>query len=279
VPAAEVTIAGDGEILTRGPRNTPGYLNLPDQTGRLTDVGGWLHTGDIGSLDRDGFLSVTGRKKDLIITSGGENISPAAIENLLIAHPLIGQALSYADRRPYLVALLTLDGDVSPAWATARGIQASSPAELAAEPAVLAAVGQAVAGANQRLARVQQVKRWRLLPAEWTAESEDLTPTFKLRRPVVHAKYADVIDARTRTDPEPGHGGLARSVTSPCIRSAGRLPNMHEPHAYQMGRVRTEPPGAGTAKRGVISPRSWACDLAARCAPGRLALTVEGNDR
>ena len=195
MPEAEVKIADDGEILTRGPLNTPGYLNLPDQTARLIDAGGWLHTGDIGSLDRDGFLSVVDRKKDLIITSGGENISPAAIENLLTAHPLIGQALSYGDRRPYVVALLTLNGDVAPAWARARGIQASSLAELAGEPAVLAAVAEAVADANERLARVQQVKRWRLLPVEWTAESEELTPTFKLKRPVVHAKYADVIDA------------------------------------------------------------------------------------
>jgi long-chain acyl-CoA synthetase len=195
VPGAKVKIADDVEILTRGPLNTPGYLNLPDQTAQLIDAGGWLHTGDIGSLDRDGFLSVVDRKKDLIITSGGENISPAAIENLLTAHPLIGQALSYADRRPHVTALLTLDDTVAPAWARARGIQASSLAELAAEPAVLAAVAEAVAGANERLARVQQVKRWRLLPVEWTAESGELTPTFKLRRRVVQAKYADVIDA------------------------------------------------------------------------------------
>jgi long-chain acyl-CoA synthetase len=135
------------------------------------------------------------RKKDLIITSGGENISPAAIENLLTAHPLIGQALSYGDRRPYVVALLTLNGDVAPAWARASGIEASSLAELAAEPAVLAAVVEAMADANERLARAQQVKRWRLLPGEWTAESGELTPTLKLRRRVVHVKYADVIDA------------------------------------------------------------------------------------
>jgi long-chain acyl-CoA synthetase len=195
VPGAEVKIADDGEILTRGPLNTPGYLNLPDQTAQLIDAGGWLHTGDIGSLDRDGFLSVVDRKKDLIITSGGENISPAAIENQLVAHPLIGQALSYGDRRPYVVALLTLNGDVAPAWARARGIEAPSLAELAGEPAVLAAAAEAVADANERLARVQQVKRWRLLPVEWTAESGELTPTFKLRRRVVHAKYADVIGA------------------------------------------------------------------------------------
>jgi long-chain acyl-CoA synthetase len=195
VPGVEVRIAEDGEILTRGPLNTPGYLNLPERTAELLDADGWLHTGDIGSLDPDGFLSVVDRKKELIITSGGENISPAAVENQLVAHPLIGQALSYGDRRPYVVALLTLDGDVAPAWARAHGIEASSLAELAEEPAVLQAVGEAVAAANERLARVQQIKKWRLLPVEWTAESEELTPTLKLKRRVVHAKYADVIDA------------------------------------------------------------------------------------
>jgi long-chain acyl-CoA synthetase len=195
VPGIEVWIADDGEILTRGPLNTPGYLNLPERTAELIDADGWLHTGDIGSLDPDGFLSVVDRKKELIITSGGENISPAAIENLLVAHPLIGQALSFGDGRPYVVALLTLDGDVAPAWARAHGIEASSLAQLAEEPAVLEAVGQAVADANQNLARVQQVKKWRLLPVEWTAESEELTPTLKLKRRVVHAKYADAIDA------------------------------------------------------------------------------------
>jgi long-chain acyl-CoA synthetase len=195
LPGVELRIADDGEILTRGPLNTPGYLNLPDRTAELIDPDGWLHTGDIGSLDPDGFLSVVDRKKELIITSGGENISPVAIESLLVAHPLIGQALTYGDRRPYPVALLTLDSDVAPAWARARGIEASSLAELAEEPTVLEAVAEAVAAANQRLARVQQVKRWRLLPVEWTAESEELTPTLKLKRRVVHAKYADVIDA------------------------------------------------------------------------------------
>ena len=135
------------------------------------------------------------RKKELIITAGGENVAPAGIENLLVAHPLIGQALAYGDRRPYVVAVLTLDGDVAPAWARARGIEAGSLAALAQDPGVLAAVGEAVAAANARLARVQQVKYWRLLPVEWTAESEELTPTLKLKRRVVHAKYADIIDA------------------------------------------------------------------------------------
>jgi long-chain acyl-CoA synthetase len=195
VPGMEVRIDDDGEILVRGPLNSPGYLNLPQKTADLIDPGGWLHTGDIGSLDADGFLSVVDRKKELIITSGGENISPAAIENLLVAHPLVGQALAFGDRRPHVVALLTLDGEVVPAWARARGIETGSLAELADHPAVLAAVGEAVTAANARLARVQQVKAWRLLPVEWSAESEELTPTLKLKRRIVHAKYADVIDA------------------------------------------------------------------------------------
>jgi len=190
----EVRIAEDGEILVRGPLTTPGYLNLPDQTAALIDAEGWLHTGDIGGLDEDGFLSVVDRKKELIITSGGENVSPAAVENLLVVHPVIGQALAFGDRRPYVVALLTLDGEVAPAWAKAHGIEAGSLAELATDPAVLAEVGAAVGAANERLARVQQVKRWRLLPVEWTADTEELTPTLKLKRRVVHAKYADDID-------------------------------------------------------------------------------------
>jgi long-chain acyl-CoA synthetase len=193
-PGMDVRIAGDGEILVRGPLTTPGYLNRPDLTADLLDADGWLHTGDIGRLDEDGFLSVVDRKKELIITAGGENIAPAAIESLLVAHPLIGQALAYGDRRKYVVALLTLDGEVAPAWAKARGIESGSLAGLAADPAVLAEVGAAVSAANERLARVQQVKQWRLLPVEWTAETEELTPTLKLRRRIVHAKYADVLD-------------------------------------------------------------------------------------
>ena len=190
----EARIAEDGEICVRGPLATPGYLNLPEQTAALIDADGWLHTGDIGRLDDDGFLSVVDRKKELIITAGGENVSPAAIENLLVAHPLIGQALAFGDMRPYVVALLTLDGEVAPAWAKAHGVEAGSLAELAADPVVLAAVGGAVTAANERLARVQQVKRWRLLPVEWTADTEELTPTLKLKRRIVHAKYADDID-------------------------------------------------------------------------------------
>ncbi|GAA4220507.1 long-chain acyl-CoA synthetase [Streptosporangium album] len=193
-PGVEVRIAEDGEIVTRSPANARGYLNRPEATADLLDEDGWLHTGDVGSIDDDGFVSIVDRKKELIITSGGENISPANIENHLKEHPLIGQALAYGDGRPYPVAVLTLDGEVAPGWAQGRGIEFTTLAELAEHPDVLKTVEVAITAANEKLARVQQVKRWRLLPVEWTAETEELTPSLKLKRRVIHAKYAGVID-------------------------------------------------------------------------------------
>jgi long-chain acyl-CoA synthetase len=195
-PAAgvELRIADDGEILVRGRTNTPGYLGLPEATAELLDADGWLHTGDIGAIDEDGFLSIVDRKKELIITAGGENIAPSMIENYLKEHPLVGQALAYGDKRPYVTAIISLDGEVAPVWAKERGIEATGLAGLAEHEAVRKEIGTAVDAANQRLARAQQVKRWRLVPVEWTAESEELTPTLKLRRRVIHTKYADLID-------------------------------------------------------------------------------------
>ncbi|MFF5112448.1 AMP-dependent synthetase/ligase [Streptosporangium sp. NPDC000509] len=193
-PGVEVRIAEDGEIITRSPANTRGYLGRPEATAELLDEDGWLHTGDVGSIDEDGFVSIVDRKKELIITSGGENISPANIENHLKEHPLIGQALAYGDSRPYPVAILTLDGEVAPGWAQANGISFTTLADLAEHPDVLKAVEGAIAAANEKLARVQQVKRWRLLPVEWTAESAELTPSLKLKRRVIHSRYAEIID-------------------------------------------------------------------------------------
>ncbi|MFI6603016.1 AMP-dependent synthetase/ligase [Nonomuraea sp. NPDC050536] len=193
-PGVEVRIAEDGEILTRSPLNTSGYLNRPEATADLLDDDGWLHTGDIGSVDEDGFYRVVDRKKELIITSGGENISPAAIENHLKEHLLVGQALAFGDNRPYPVAVLTLDGEVAPGWAQARGITFGSLAELAEHPEVLKEVEAAIEAANAKLARVQQVKKWALLGVEWTAETQELTPSLKLKRRIIHAKYADIIE-------------------------------------------------------------------------------------
>jgi long-chain acyl-CoA synthetase len=193
----EVRLADDGEVLVRGPVNTPGYFKQPEATAALIDGDGWLHTGDVGQLDGDGYLKIVDRKKELIITSSGKNLSPANIEGLLKEHPLIGQALVFGDDRPYVVALIVLDHELAPAWAARNGIGIGTGdlAALAAHEQVLREVQLAVDGANQRLARVEQVKRFEVLPVEWTAESDELTPTLKLRRRIIHAKYAERIDA------------------------------------------------------------------------------------
>lgn len=190
----ELRLADDGEVLVRGPLMTPGYLNRPEATSELIDEDAWVHTGDVGRLDDDGFLYVIDRKKELIITSGGKNLSPANIENLLKEHPLVDQALAYGDDRPYVVALIVLDAEAVPAWARSRGIELTDVANLAEHPAILEEVGRAVEAANRRLAQVEQVKKFHVLPTEWSAESEELTPTLKLRRRVIHTKYADVLD-------------------------------------------------------------------------------------
>jgi long-chain acyl-CoA synthetase len=179
----------------RGPVNTPGYFRQPEATAELIDGEGWLHTGDVGELDADGYLKIVDRKKELIITSGGKNLSPANIEGLLKEHPLIGQALVYGDDRPHVVALIVLDHEVAPGWAARSGLGGADLAQLAADERVRREIQLAVDAANQRLAKIEQVKRFEVLPVEWTAESEELTPTLKLRRRIIHAKYAERIDA------------------------------------------------------------------------------------
>jgi long-chain acyl-CoA synthetase len=191
----EVRLAGDGEVLVRGPVNTPGYFRQPEATAELIDAEGWLHTGDVGELDGDGYLKIVDRKKELIITSSGKNLSPANIEGLLKEHPLIGQALVYGDDRPYVVALIVLDHELAPGWAARNGLGGADLAALAGHDQVLTEIQLAVDAANQHLARIEQVKRFEVLPVEWTAESEELTPTLKLRRRIIHAKYAERIDA------------------------------------------------------------------------------------
>jgi long-chain acyl-CoA synthetase len=198
-PGIEIAIAEDGEILTRGPVNTSGYHQNPGATDDLIDPQGWVHTGDIGEIDEDGFLKVVDRKKEMIITSAGKNIAPSNIENLLKESPLIGHALAYGESKPYVVAILTLDPDVAPVVAGRLGLEYTDLTDLAQKPEILAVVGQAVAQANERLSRPEQVKKWRLLPVEWTAESDELTPTLKLKRRVVHSNYADALEELYRS--------------------------------------------------------------------------------
>ena len=194
-PGMEVRVAEDGEVLVRGPLVMAGYYKDPELTMATIDADGWLHTGDIGEMDADGFLKIVDRKKELIITSGGKNISPAQVEYELQRHPLIGQACAIGDRRNYVTALLVLDQETAPAWARAQGIAFESLADLAADPGVLAEVERGVAEANLHLARPEQVRRWTLLPAEWTAQSGELTPSMKRRRRVIIDRYAKEIDS------------------------------------------------------------------------------------
>ncbi len=197
-PGIEVRLAEDGEVLARGPVAIESYFENPEATAELVDADGWVHTGDIGVLDDDGFLKIVDRKKELIITSQGKNISPSNIENYLKESPLVGHALAYGEGKPYVVAILTLDPDVAPIIAGKLGIEGEAAADLTAlsqHPAILGIVTQAVEKANERLSRPEQVKKWKLLPVEWTAESAELTPTLKLKRRVVHANYADEITA------------------------------------------------------------------------------------
>jgi long-chain acyl-CoA synthetase len=185
----EIKLLADGEVLVRGPIVCAGYLQQDGTVVPAADSDGWMHTGDVGRLDDDGFLCIVDRKKDLIITSGGKNIAPALVENLLGKHPLIGQALVYGDRQPYLVALVVLDAEAARAWAAARGIDGGSLTELSEHPAIIAEISGAVDTANAELSRAEQVKRFRVLATEWTVEGGELTPSLKLMRSVVQDSH------------------------------------------------------------------------------------------
>ncbi|MER5554480.1 AMP-dependent synthetase/ligase [Streptomyces sp. NPDC002793] len=192
----EVRIAEDGEILVRGETVFRGYLRADGTVDRVLDEDGWFATGDIGRLDEDGFLWLTDRKKEMIITSTGKNVSPALVENALKEHPLIGQAFVHGDGHSYLVALLVLDAEMAPAWAAARGVEnGEDVAALAAHPVVREEVDRAVQAANARLNRTEQVKHHRLLAREWGPDTGELTPSLKLRRRVVRERYGKVLDA------------------------------------------------------------------------------------
>ena len=190
---SEVRIADDGEILVKGPHIFGGYYKMEDKSfGAIED--GWLHTGDLGSIDEDGFLSITGRKKDIIITAGGKNLTPANLENDLKQSRWISQAVMHGDRRPYPVALITLDPEEIVVFAREHGLP-EDPAALSREPAVIELIQGELDRVNERYAQVEKIKRFALLEHDLSQETGELTPTLKVKRNVVNEKYADVIDA------------------------------------------------------------------------------------
>jgi long-chain acyl-CoA synthetase len=195
-PGAELRLADDGEVLVRGELvMAGGYRNMPDATRETIDEDGWLHTGDIGELDDEGYLRIVDRKKELIISAGGKNMSPANIEaELKTASPLIGQAAAIGDGRPYNTALIVLDADYAPEWARAQGIGDTSLEALAGEERVREEVQRGVDAANERLARVEQIKKFVVIPGDWAPGGDELTPTMKLKRKPIAEKYAPDID-------------------------------------------------------------------------------------
>jgi long-chain acyl-CoA synthetase len=192
-PGCEVRIAEDGEILVRGPNVFQGYYKNEEAT-RETLRDGWLHTGDLGEIDEDGFVKITGRKKDIIITAGGKNITPANLEAEIKQHPLVSQCVVIGDRRPYLVALVTLDPEEALKFAKENGLP-KDPEALAADDRVREAIEEHVERINQKFARVEQVKKIRVLPQDLSQKGGELTPTLKVKRAVVHEKYEREIDA------------------------------------------------------------------------------------
>jgi long-chain acyl-CoA synthetase len=198
IPGVELRLAEDGEILARGPNIMLGYFNNPTATAEVIDAEGWFHTGDIGQLDGEGFLTITDRKKELIVNAYGKNIAPAPIENLLKSDPLIGQAVVIGDQRPFCVALLVPEFEGLRSWARREGIAATDDAKLVREAKVRAHFASAVERANAELARFEQIRAFEILPAEFTLETGELTPTQKVKRRVILKKYAETIDGLYR---------------------------------------------------------------------------------
>ena len=195
LPGVEIRIAEDGEVLVRGPIVFKGYHNQPELTAETVESSGWIHTGDIGRLDTDGFLYITGRKKDIIITSGGKNVTPSNIENLLTNHPLIEQALVHGDRRKYLAALLALNPDNVREWAAQRGLDSNSTEEIQKHPALIEEIQRIVAEVNTKVARFESIRRFALLPRPLEVEKAELTPTLKVRRRVVEEHFRGLLDS------------------------------------------------------------------------------------
>jgi long-chain acyl-CoA synthetase len=193
-PGVEVILAEDGEVCCRGGNVFAGYLDDPAKTAEALDADGTFHSGDIGVVDDDGYLRIVDRKKELIITAGGKNISPANLEAALKTIPAVGQACAVGDQRPFVSALIVLDAEVAPGWFNTQGIEGGSLTELAADPKAQDMLQRAVDEVMLRFSNVERVKKVEVLSEEWLPDGDELTPTSKLKRRSILAKYADRID-------------------------------------------------------------------------------------
>jgi long-chain acyl-CoA synthetase len=218
LPGLEGKIADDGEYLVRGPLVMRGYRKEPAKTAEAIDADGWLHTGDILAVDSEGYLRVVDRKKELIINAAGKNMSPANIENtILAACPMIGVMITIGDGRPYNAALMVFDADSVGPYAAQHGLFDASPAALAADPEVIARIAAGVAEGNAKLSRVEQIKRFRILPTLWEPGGDEITLTMKLKRKPITAKYASEIEELYSSDLHPAvHEPSAAATVQPA---------------------------------------------------------------
>jgi long-chain acyl-CoA synthetase len=195
-PGAELSLGPDGELLIRGDLVMLRYRGMPDKTAEALDAEGWLHTGDIATIDDEGYVSIVDRKKEIIINAAGKNMSPANIEaTVKSASPLIGNAVCIGDAKPYNTALIVLDADFAPIWSQQQGIEGASLEDLARDERVRAAVQQGIDAANAKLARVEQIKKFTIVEGDWLPGGEELTPTMKLKRKPIGEKYEAAIAA------------------------------------------------------------------------------------
>jgi long-chain acyl-CoA synthetase len=194
IPGVEVKIAGDGEILTRGPHVMEGYWNNPEATAQAIDPEGWFHTGDIGEVDKDGFLKITDRKKDIIINAYGKNIAPQPLEALLKSSPYVGTPVLIGDRRKFLVALIVPNFEKLERDAAAMGVTTKSHEELVQDPKVKTLIQNEIDRFNQNLDRQEKIRRFTLLPNDFTIDNDEITPSLKVKRKVIDKRYKDVID-------------------------------------------------------------------------------------
>ena len=195
LPPVAVRVAEDGEILVKGPSVFQGYHNDIEATAAALTPDGWFRTGDLGSLDRDGYVRITGRAKDIIVTAGGKNVAPAILEDRLRGHPLVSQVLVVGDGRPCIGALVTLDAEMLPLWLASHGLEDMDPVEAAQDPRIRAALERAVARANEAVSRAESIRTFTVLPGDFTVANGLLTPSLKVRRAQARERFAEEIDA------------------------------------------------------------------------------------